>query len=308
MRTARAQVASRSDRRGAGARPAPYAHEARRAGAAPRSLHRFGDLRVLPRPLLQRFTAEQGDEGRVFLVPEKGDTDADLNRALCPGITNRKIGGRSKIDITDCLPKGVLRALTLGPYNCAQFVNMALQEKAERGSAANIEQAFTVKLWHELLKSGHRIVNVSVVDKDGKVERVKEITWKQLDPRAGDIVFMAGNIIPKQPKGFKEPDPAGDTFEVTWDHVGFFLVRSRKGQDFHLAKDGDENPIGVYHTGMALSDEEGLAPGAYVRGASTLAVYLRPGEQKQQTPAKAATPTPTKTPVKPPAKSKETTK
>jgi hypothetical protein len=59
---------------------------------------------------------------------------------------------------------------------------------------------------------------------------------------------------------------------VTWDHVGFFIVRSREGKDFHLAKDGDEKPIAVYHTGEPPEEEE--AAGAYVRGTHSLLAYL----------------------------------
>ena len=87
----------------------------------------------------------------------------------------------------------------------------------------------------------------------------------------GDLVFMKGEV--KLTSG-KEPSAKGDNFTVTWDHVGIFIVRSREGFDFHFAKDGDENPVGIYHTGTEL--EEGGVPGAYVKGAGTLAAYLAP--------------------------------
>ena len=118
----------------------------------------------------------------------------------------------------------------------------------------------------------------------------------------GDIAFMRGEI--RLNKSEKEPSAKGDNFTVTFDHVGIFIVRSRKGFDYHFAKDGDENPIGVYHTGSG--EEEGMIPGAYVKGAATLAAYLAPPaepkkEKRTEAPPKKApapkTPEPKKSQV-----------
>jgi hypothetical protein len=233
------------------------------------------------RPRLQRFAAEL-DANKVYIRPEKGDTDADLDRVLCPGIKDRKIAGRKRIDVTACLPEGVVKALSLGPYNCADFVRQAFGGTPPK-EALKVDWFDPVILWKELLKSGYRIRGFGVVKENGKVESAEGISWQQLHPRMGDLVFMNGGI--RLMKGAKEPDPAGDKFTVNWDHVGFFIVRSRNGLDFHLAKDGDENPIGVYRTGSELA--EGLAPGAYVKGIETLMAYLyKPEPEKKPGVAK----------------------
>lgn len=226
---------------------------------------------------LQRFTAALGDAGKVSISPEKGDADADLDRVLCPAITDRKIRGRTSIDVSACFPAGIVKAMSLGPANCSDFVNKAM---GTAGSGTDFDALMTPKLWEAMLKKGHRIRGFAVMKPDGKVEKAEGISWPQLNPKMGDLVFMHGSVRVK--KGKTEPDPKGDDFVVTWDHVGFFIVRSRKGFDFHLAKDGDENPIDVYRTGMELT--EGLAPGAYVTGTGSLMAYLGPpgtgGEEK----------------------------
>jgi hypothetical protein len=225
-------------------------------------------------PRIQAFTAEES-ESRVVLRPEPNDTDADLNRVLCPAIPDRKIAGRTQIDITDCLPRGTVRAMTLGPYNCAQFIRFALAGGTKPAGTTDLDDLLTTALWADLLNSGYRVASFAMLDKNGKVAMAKPrkpLTWKQLSPAMGDLVFMRGNIkLTTEAPANRE----GDNFMVSWDHVGFFLVRSRKGFDYHLAKDGDENPIGVYHTGMKLQPDEGLQPGAYVKGAESLMAYLR---------------------------------
>lgn len=220
------------------------------------------------RPRVQRFTAEI-DENQVYIKPEEGDTDADLDRILCAGIKERKIAGREKISVTTCLPEGTIKAMSLGPYNCADFVRRAVGEAPPEGKL-EAKWLLTPKLWEELLKSGYRIRGFGVVKEDGKVEPAEGLSWKQLNPRIADLVSMKGKIMVK--KGAEEPDPLGDNFTVTWDHVGFFIVRSRDGFDYHLAKDGDENPIGIYHTGAEPAEE--LQPGAYVAGGESLLAYL----------------------------------
>jgi hypothetical protein len=81
------------------------------------------------------------------------------------------------------------------------------------------------------------------------------------------------------------------------------VVRARNGHDFHIAKDGDENPVGMYHTGMA-KDEQGLAEGAYVTGHKRLLMYMtlpaQPAEKgakpQPKAPPKAAVPKPASSP------------
>lgn len=219
-------------------------------------------------PRLQRFTAElEGD--RIYVKPETGDTDRDLDRVLCPQITNREIAGRTSIDVTDCFPPGTIKAMGLGPYNCADFVRRAIGQTLPEGGL-DADWLITLHLWEELLKKGFQVRSFGVVTEQGKVEPAEGLSWKQLDPRMGDFVFMMGSVV--LPKGENEPNRKGDNFTVTWDHVAIFVVRSRGGLDYHLAKDGDENPTGLYHTGM--EPEESPMPGAYVKGASTLLAYL----------------------------------
>lgn len=228
-----------------------------------------------PEPRVQAFTAEQ-DQGRVVLRPEKGDTDADLDRVLCPAIKDRKIAGRTQIDITDCLPRGTIKAMTLGPYNCAQFVRFALAGGSKPPGSVEAEALLTNALWEELVSAGYRVASFAMLDEKGKVAMAippSPLSWKQISPAMGNLVFMRGYI--EMLTAGDQPKPEGDNFTVHWDHVGFFLVRSRKGFDYHLAKDGDEKPIGVYHTGMALQPGEGEDPGAYVKGAGSLMAYLR---------------------------------
>jgi hypothetical protein len=52
-----------------------------------------------------------------MIYPEQGDTDQDLDRVLCPAISDRKIAGRQHIDVTGCLPTSSVKAMRLGPYN-----------------------------------------------------------------------------------------------------------------------------------------------------------------------------------------------
>jgi hypothetical protein len=224
----------------------------------------------LSSPRIQAFTADLQDD-RVVLIPERGDTDADLNRVLCPAINDRKIGTREKIDITDCFPKGTIPAMGLGPYNCSQFVGTALAGKAPAAPADPkfAEELLTTRLWSELLGKGYRVGSIASLERGGKVVPATGLSWKQTRPRAGDVVFMSGGI--GLARGV-EPSPTADNFNVTWDHVGFFIVRSRSGQDYHLAKDGDEKSIAVYHTGAIL--EEWETAGAYVKGTETLLAYL----------------------------------
>jgi len=233
-------------------------------------------------PRLQRFTAELGEDNHVFLLPEKGDNDADLDKTLCPSIKDRKIAGRKRIDVTSCLPAGTIKAMALGPYNCADFVRTALQGK-RTFDPNDYNYLLTTALWYEQLKAGYKVASFAEVTKEGTVLEAttrKKLTWKQLSPRIGDIVFMIG--MPKLKKSDDTFNQSGDNFIVNWDHVGFFIVRSRSGFDYHLAKDGDENPIGVYHTGMTLNLEEGLTPGAYVKGVQTIGAYLRAPEKKEE--------------------------
>jgi hypothetical protein len=65
-------------------------------------------------PMLQRFTASLGAGNKVSIHPEKGDKDADLDRVLCPAVKDRKIGKRTAIDVTDCLPASTVKAMGLG--------------------------------------------------------------------------------------------------------------------------------------------------------------------------------------------------
>jgi hypothetical protein len=231
-------------------------------------------------PRVQAFTAEL-DGNKVYIKPEREDTDADLDRILCAKIRERKIAARKRINVTECFPKGTIRAMGLGPYNCADFVRRALGETPPRGGL-KAEWLLTPELWNEFLKKGYRIRGFGLVRPDGKVEAAEGLSWEQLHPRMGDVVFMRGQISLK--KGAKEPDPAGDNFRVSWDHVGFFIVRSRDGLDYHLAKDGDENPTDVYHTGSELA--EGLLPGAYVKGVESLLAYLGVPELEKKTETK----------------------
>lgn len=259
---------------------------------------------TLPAPvhvprMVQRFTASTSGD-KILIHPEKGDTDADLNKILCPAIKDRKIGKRKDIDVTDCLPKSTVKAMSLGPYNCSDFVRSSLGDFPPEKSP-DADRFLTPKLWTELLKKGFTIRGLAVVKDDGKVEPAKGLTWKQQNPQMGDIVFMRGGI--KLNKGEKEPAAKGDNFSVTWDHVGIFIVRSRAGFDYHFAKDGDENPLGVYHTGSSGDEAAG---GAYVTGTATMAAYLAPpaeikAEKTQETPAKKAPPPK----VPPPKKSPE---
>jgi hypothetical protein len=252
-------------------------------------------------PMVQRFTASLGPGDKVLIHPEKGDKDADLDKILCPTIKDRKIGKRKDIDVTECPPKSTVKAMGLGPYNCSDFVRSSLGD-FPTSKSPDIDRMLTPKLWDELLKKAFTIRGLAVVKDDGKVERAKGISWKQYDPRMGDTVFMRGDIRLK--KGEKEPSAKGDNFTVSWDHVGIFIVRSRNGFDYHLAKDGDENPLGVYHTGSG--EEEGMA-GAYVKGVETLAAYLAPPpaeepktEKKTAAPPRKAPPPKTPEPEKSP--------
>src|SRR5690606_731537 len=128
----------------------------------------------------------------------------------------------------------------------------------------------TPQLWKELLARGMTVTGLHVLQENGKVEPAQGLSWSDLSPRTGDIVFMNGQVI--RTRAGEEPRQSGDNFSVTWDHVGVFVVRSRAGHDYHLAKDGDENITGLYRTG---SDPEAFsAPGAYVRGVSSLMAYL----------------------------------
>jgi hypothetical protein len=223
--------------------------------------------------VIHRFTAELADD-KVFLVPEKGDTDVDLKAAACASAAPASIKGKSHIDVTSCFPRGVVPALSGGPYNCAHFVNLALKGAPPPKTPLEAKSLETVALWNELIASGARVSGVWQVDKEGKIVQAKapkdlRIATPQSRPRMGDLVFMNGKVLVDAKNVI---DPAADHFRVSWDHVAFFVVRSRDGRDFHLAKDGDENPTGMYHTGMKYP--EGFAPGAYVRGQETLLMYL----------------------------------
>jgi hypothetical protein len=234
-------------------------------------------------PALQRFTASLGDGNKVMINPEQGDTDQDLDRVLCPAISDRKIAGRQSIDVTGCLPTSSVKAMGLGPYNCAEFVRFSMGETIP-ASGRPSDWFNTPKLWEELLKKGYTIRGFGVVQENGKVETAQGLSWRQQAPRMGDIVFMIGDV---RPTNGKEPSSKGDNFTVTWDHVGIFIVRSRRGFDYHFAKDGEENPVGIYHTDSAPTGE--MSEGAYVRGVDKLAAYLGP-------PAVTTTPPPNETP------------
>lgn len=218
-------------------------------------------------PRLQRFTAEQ-DGDRVFINPESGDTDRDLDRVLCPGVTDRRIAGRTRIDVTACFPAGTIAAMSLPTHNCAEFVRQAIGQT--RPESLNAEWLLTGKLWEELFEKGFQVRSFGIVKPRGQIEPINSLTWKQLAPQMGEMVFMMGGVMLN--RAGAEPDPKGDNFRVSWDHVGLFVVRSRDGIDYHLAKDGDENPIGMYHTGTEPAEWE--APGAYVKGAETLIAYI----------------------------------
>lgn len=230
---------------------------------------------VLP---VSRFTAELEDS-RVFLVPEPKDTEADLARAQGGRKpTGQTLKGAKRIEITGVLPQGVIKALHTRPLNCAQFVKTALEGTGKLSSPAELSTLLTPTLWKELLRAGFRISGVWLVNKSGEVvqgpiDKRHKIATPQSPPKLGDIVFMSGGIhfIEERPKII---DPEGTNFTVTWDHVGIFIVRDRQGRDWHLAKDGDENPLGMYHTGMKTDPESGLSPGAYVSGVQTLLMYL----------------------------------
>jgi hypothetical protein len=239
-----------------------------RVPAAPR---RTSPAQAAPSPAIQRFTAELGDDERVYLRPERGDTDRDLDATLCAAAKDRKIGGRDRIDVTSCLPPRAVAAMGLGPYNCAEYVRLALSQKPG-ASGKDLSWFDTPQLWDELRGKGMTVTSLRVLQEDGKVVPAKGLSWSQLSPRTGDIVFMNGEI---RTRGGQEPRQSGDNFSVTWDHVGIFIVRSRAGRDYHLAKDGDENTTGLYQTGSA--PEMFSAPGAYVRGVESLAAYLGTG-------------------------------
>ena len=139
-----------------------------------------------------------------MIQPEKGDTDADLDKVLCPPIEDRKIGNRKDIDVTACLPKSTVKAMGLGPYNCSVFVRSSLGD-FPASKSPDVDRMLTPKLWDELLKKAFTIRGLAVVKEDGTIERAQGTSWKQGDPRMGDIVFMRGDIRLK--KGEKEPRP-----------------------------------------------------------------------------------------------------
>jgi hypothetical protein len=224
---------------------------------------------------VQRFTAELEDT-RVLLRREPQDSSRDLARILggspiFPG------DAAETVDVTSMLPAGVTLALRSGPFNCAHFVKIALRDKPV--ALEERSTLFTVALWEELLAGGFTVSGLWRVDKGGRLIPGKSLNKKhriatpQSSPRLGDLVFMSGSIAFK-PGHPTVIDPRAENFSVGWDHVGIFLVRDRRGRDWHLAKDGDENPIGVYHTGMKMMP--GDAPGAYVEGLESLLMYLTP--------------------------------
>jgi hypothetical protein len=217
---------------------------------------------------IQRFTAELGDDRHVYLKPERGDTDRDLDATLCAAAKDRKIRGRDRIDVTSCLPQRSVAAMSLGPHNCAEYVRMAMDQKPG-ASGKDLTWFDTPKLWEELRSKGMTVTSLRVLQENGRVEPAQGLSWSDLSPRTGDIVFMNGEI---RVKGGGEPRQSGDNFSVSWDHVGIFIVRSRSGRDFHLAKDGDENTTGLYQTGS--SPDMFSAPGAYVKGVTSLVAYL----------------------------------
>ncbi len=222
-----------------------------------------------PKPMLQRFKAKwiEGDDGgRIYLIPEEGDTDRDLDRVLCRKRKDRKIAGRDKIDVTNCFPKGTMDVA--GGYNCAHFVNRALG-RASRGDELDLTMTSTGKLWNDRIKKGAQVSSFALIDKEGRVKTIKRFSWRPRQPRTGDLVFMSGDIS-GLPKG-QEPNPEADNFGVRFDHVGFFIVRSREGFDYHLAKDGDDHGIGVYRTG---STDPADAAGAYDKGDRSGVAYL----------------------------------
>jgi hypothetical protein len=240
-------------------------------GARPRGGPAMGEhpaARLPPDPaVVQRFTAELDGE-RVYLRPERGDTDRDLDATLCVAATDRKIAGRDRIDVTSCLPPRSVAAMSLGPYNCAEYVRMAMGQKPG-ASGKDLTWFDTPQLWDELRGKGMTVTSLRVLQESGEVEPAEGLSWSDLTPRTGDIVFMNGQI---RPRSGQEPHQSGDNFSVSWDHVGIFIVRSRAGRDFHLAKDGDENTTGLYQTGSGPG--EFSSPGAYVKGVSSLVAYL----------------------------------
>ncbi|MEF8701282.1 MAG: DUF4157 domain-containing protein [Candidatus Accumulibacter sp. UW20] len=247
-----------------------------------------------PTTTLHRFTAELGDSNAILIRPEMKDTDADLDRVLCPGIQPRRIAGRSRIDVTACFPPGVVKAMSVGPLNCNDFVRRARGEVAP-GTQPQVGDLLPRVLWEELLKKGYRIRSIGAVRLSGRVETLTETRWKPFEPRMGDLVFMNGSIHLKG--NAKSPDRAGDNFTVDWDHVAFFILRSRDGVEYHLAKDGDENPVGIYHTGMMPEDPEAPeAEGAYVKGATTLTAYLAAFDPDPAPPPRSAADAGTKPP------------
>jgi hypothetical protein len=217
------------------------------------------------------------ENARILLRREPKDTEQDVARWAAGKATVRHDESGERVDVTDKFPSGVVKALRSSPLNCAHFVKTAL-----KGSPPALEERstlFTVALWQELLAAGFRVSGIWQVDKSGKVSQGKsgnkrhKIATPQSQPVLGDIVFMVGAVTFKEGRP-TTIDPAGANFNVSWDHVGIFLVRDSQGRDWHLAKDGDENPLGVYHTGT--KPEVGVDPGAYVEGLQSLVMYLTP--------------------------------
>lgn len=57
---------------------------------------------------------------------------------------------------------------------------------------------------------------------------------------------------------------------MNWDHVGIFIVRSRSGRDFHLAKDGDENTTGLQQESRPSGHDFAGLVVRWLHGAPTL--------------------------------------
>lgn len=146
---------------------------------------------------IQRFTAELGDDKRVYLRREAGDTDRDLDATLCAAATDRTIRGRDRIDVTSCLPQRSVAAMGLGPHNCAEYVRMAMDHKPG-ASGKDLTWFDTPQLWEELRSKGMTVTSLRVLQENGKVVPAQGLSWSDLSPRTGDIVFMNGDIRVKR--------------------------------------------------------------------------------------------------------------
>src|SRR5690606_26362881 len=144
-------------------------------------------------------------------------------------------------DVTSCLPTRSVAAMRLGPLNCAEYVRTAMDQKPG-ATGKDLTWFDTPQLWNELLARGMTVTGLHVLQENGKVEPAQGLSWSDLSPRTGEIVFMYGHVIPTRAGG--EPRQSGHNLPAAWDPVGVSAVRGRAADDSHLAKDGDENITG----------------------------------------------------------------